>query len=273
MTQSSTKPNSSKPSRSNQLGHVFQSIALIPLGMSLLFFNAGCRDEPEARIILFSASSTTQAMLEIETAFELTHSDIQLDLIFAGSHTLAMQINEGAPADIFISADRAQIDKAIGFAPPQLLIENQLVAITRSLKSASLSQAISEATTIILAHEDVPVGRYTRDALGQLNVWLATEPKVVSYEHSVQSVRTKIDMRQADLGFVYRTDAINTDQPFHVIEFPKNIQTTTQTWIARRNDTETNESPTNILYEFLTQSLEAKRIFTDNGFTIVKDSP
>ena len=273
MPQAHTTPKPPKPSRSNQLARFCQTGTLVFLCTPILAFNPGCGNEPKLKVTLYSASSTTQAIQEIKASFELTHPDIQLELVFAGSHTLAMQIQEGAPADIFISADRAQIDRAFGFTPPNRLFENQLVAISRTLNSPSITQAISDASTILLAHEDVPVGRYTRDALDHLNVWSIVEPKVVSYENSVSSVRTKTDMHQADLGFVYRTDAINATPPYHVIEFPKDIPTTTQTWITRREDTLADESPTYIVYEYVTQSTESKRIFSQLGFIVPENSP
>lgn len=214
----------------------------------------------------------TNAMLEIETAFELANPSIDLELIFAGSQTLAMQLNEGAHAAIFISANLTQIQRIRGFTEPTVLVENQLVAITTNSDLTTVAEAIHNATQILVAHQDVPAGQYTYDALVQLGVWETIKPKIVSYEHSVQAVLTKMVMGQADLGFVYRTDAANANDRVHIIDFSSNISTTTQTWVALRADIET-DSPAVIAYAFISESIDAQRIYTSLGFTPIKDAP
>lgn len=243
------------------------------LCLSLLTLPTGCKEGPQAPITIFSASSTTDALLEIKSAFKLAHPNINIEIISAGSQTLAMQISEGADADIFISADRAQIIRVPGYAPPEILVQNQLVAISHTLNSDSVTQAVNDASTIIIAHKHVPAGRYTLDALVAIDLWENAEPKIVSHEPSVRSVLTKVTLKQADLGFVYRTDTINTTAKINVIEFPSNAPTTTQTWITRRAMTTSDQSPTNLVYQFITQSDEAMLIFERTGFTIVEGSP
>ncbi len=241
-------------------------------GLFVALTLAGCSDEPKSHVTLFVCSSMTHPLMEIETAFELTHPSIDLELIYAGSQTLAMQINEGADADIFISANLVQIQRISGFTEPTVLVENQLVAITANSDFTTVVEVIHSATQILVAHQDVPAGQYTHDALVQLGVWETTKHKIVSYEHSVQAVLTKMVMAQADLGFVYRTDAANANDRVHTIEFPSNISATTQTWVALKTDNEP-DSPAAIAYAYITESIDAQRIYTNLGFTPIKDAP
>ncbi len=241
------------------------SIRLIPW-LFLLTAAIGCNEKPAHTVVLFAGSSMTEVLQEIETAFESAHPEINLEPIFAGSQTLAMQINEGAPADLFVSANIEQIHRIKGFTPPKVLVSNQIVAITPShAQVATLTDAIHNADRIVIAHRDVPAGHYARRALTNLNLWIATEPKIVSYEHTVRSVLTKVAMGEADLGFVYKTDALIVADQVRVIEIPAAGSPDTHTWIAMRSS---SPAQAQLVYEFITAAPEALQIFTRFGFTI-----
>lgn len=230
----------------------------------------GCQKEEGSKVIIFAGSSMAAAMKTMETSFELENPTIDLELILAGSQTLAMQINAGAHADLFISANRDQINRIDGFNEPVILIENTILAITEHDGISNIKDAIDRSRRIIIAHKDVPAGRYTRDALEAMGLWELVESKTVSQEHSVRGVLTKIVSGQADLGFVYRTDALSIhDQPAqpNTIEFPPEIQSSTQTWITIRSDSSMKHSPAQIVYQYLTKSDQASTIFAEHGFT------
>ena len=229
----------------------------------------GCQDQAESTVIIFAGSSMTQALQEIETRFELTHPTIDLELIFAGSQTLATQINAGAHADLFISADQIQINRVAGYGEPQVLVGNAIVAITSIEQANTIDEAIEHSKRIILAQHDVPAGRYTQQALEALGVWDRAEPKVVSQEHSVRSVLMKIVSGEADLGFVYRTDArnINNKDAVRIINFPQQIPAQTQTWITKRSNT-TPGSPIDEVFAYITTSPEARTVFDQLGFRV-----
>ncbi len=236
-------------------------------------------------VVVFAGSSMTQALMDIKLALKNTHPEINLELVLAGSQTLAMQINQGAPADIFISANLEQIQRAIGFNTPALLIENTLVGIapqntehpnTSSTQTASIQAVINNATRIVIAHEDVPAGRYTRNALNQLQLWEITKPKIVSYEHTVQGVLSKITLNQADLGFVYKTDALNASDSIKIITLPPHAPTTTQTWISINAASDNKQSPAWTVYSYLTNDPKALEIMLELGFmapSIEGDTP
>lgn len=239
-----------------------------------MIFGASCAVDDSEPVIVFAASSMTQAMQEVKIEFEAIYPAIELEIIFSGSQTLAMQINEGAPADLFISADREQIQRVRGFTEPEVLVENRLVAVTPlGSEHATLSEAINQAARIVVAQQDVPAGRYTLRALEELAAREAAEKKIVSYEHSVRGVLNKVIMGQADLGFVYRTDAINADAKVSMIELPPHIQSRTETWITRRNNPKVAHWASGDVLEFIMDSPESKRIFMHYGFLLSDETP
>ncbi len=249
---------------------------------------AGCAEHDEqGRVIVLAASSLTEPLQLIEAEFETLHPGIDLELIFAGSNTLAMQINAGAPADLFLSADYQQIQRIEGFAEPRVLVENQLVAIVPPGSgdapiALTITDAIERASRMIVAQGDVPAGRYTRLILEELGLWEASKPKIVSYEHTVQGVLIKVAFGQGDLGFVYRTDALRAQDQVRMIEFPMSISSKTQTWIAIRHDADdagdsgdadNARSPESLAADFIINSSQARAIFTRLGFDAREPSP
>ncbi len=253
--------------------------------LGIITICAGCAERDEqGRVIVLAASSLTEPLQLIEAEFETLHPGIDLELIFAGSNTLAMQINAGAPADLFLSADYQQMQRIEGFAEPRVLVENQLVAIVPPGSgdapiALTITDAIERASRMIVAQGDVPAGRYTRLILEELGLWEASKPKIVSYEHTVQGVLIKVAFGQGDLGFVYRTDALRAQDQVRMIEFPMSISSKTQTWIAIRHDAGDSgdadgaRSPESLAADFIINSSQARAIFTRLGFDAREPSP
>ncbi len=265
-----------KPSHSSRVGrHAGRWVrGLVLLGIIAGF--GGCSDQGQDQdhVIVFAASSLTKPLKLIEAEFEALHPDINLELIFAGSNTLAMQINAGASADLFISADDVQMQRVEGFSSPRVLVENRLVGIV-PLGSATttIKEAIEHASRIIVAQGDVPAGRYTRLALDELSVWKTAASKIVSYEHAVQGVVSKVAFGQGDLGFVYLTDALGARDQVRMIEFPADISTQTLTWIAPRNGLDDAQSFRSLAADFIINSSQSQTIFTRLGFIVREASP
>ncbi len=267
-----------KPSRFSPPGHhaVRWVERLALLGIIAGF--SGCsdqgQDQDQDHVIVFAASSLAEPLELIEAEFEALHPDIDLELIFAGSNTLAMQINAGAPADLFISADDVQMHRVKGFSSPILLVENRLVGIAPlESTSTTINDAIKHASRIIVAQGDVPAGGYTRRALDELGTWEAAKPKIVSYEHAVQGVVSKLAFGQGDLGFVYRTDALGAQDQVRMIEFPPDISVDTQTWIAIRTDSADARSGVAVAYEFILNAPESQSVFAHLGFQTLERTP
>ena len=178
---------------------------------------------PEPRtVIIFTASSLTDAFAEIGKNFEAGHPGVTIIFNFAGSQALRTQIEEGAPADIFASANTTEMDHLIagGFVAqdaPKVFLNNKLVVILPANNPAGvekLEDLARPGIKLVLAAEEVPVGKYTRQALDTMNEPFGRDFKdkvlanVVSNEDNVKQVVAKVQLGEADAGIVYTSDAV-----------------------------------------------------------------
>lgn len=171
---------------------------------------------------VFAAASLSTVAEDLATAFKDSNPDSNLVFNFAGSSALVRQIEEGAPADVFISADLANMDKALALpefadASPQVIATNKLVLVTADGNPADITSLsdVSDSLIAICAPE-VPCGTITHEALDHENISLSRS----SEEANVSDVTTKISTGAVDAGFVYQTDAqqLATTQDNTVIE-------------------------------------------------------
>ena len=181
---------------------------------------AACeRGQPDRRTLrVYAASSLTDAFAAIAPAFEAAHHGIDVVTAFAGSQVLRMQIEQGAPADLFASADpghtRALIDAGL-LRGARRFAANELAVIVPPDNPAGIETfaGLAAAERLVIGSETVPVGRYTRTALRRSGPTLGADfaaavlSRVVSMETNVRLVRAKVEMGEADAGIVYRTDA------------------------------------------------------------------
>jgi molybdate transport system substrate-binding protein len=168
-----------------------------------------------------AASSLTEAFETIATAFEEA-SGTRVALTFAGSSTLAAQIVQGAPVDLFASANVAQMevvrDAGLVDGPTLLFARNELVVIAADAGPvATLEDLAADGTLVVLAGPEVPVGAYARTALARLDATLGEGfearvlANVVSEEPNVRQVAAKVVLGEADAAIVYATDAAILD--------------------------------------------------------------
>ena len=164
---------------------------------------------PPRTVTVFAAASLTAAFQAVGNAFENTHPDMKVQPNFAGSSTLVQQIQQAAPADVFASADEANMQKLVesgGIAgAPQLFARNtlQIVVSPGNPKHiAALADLAKPGLTIALCGPTVPCGRYAVEAFTKAGV---TAP-AASQELDVKAVLTKVSMGEADAGIVYVTD-------------------------------------------------------------------
>jgi molybdate transport system substrate-binding protein len=165
-------------------------------------------------LLVSAAASLTEAMTEIAQRYE-RGTGVRPVLNFGASSSLARQIVNGAPVDVFVSADEAQMDvlAAAGRIDPASrvdLLRNQLVVIV-----PAGGQPLASARDLIVAAfrhvamadpTAVPAGVYARRYLESLGLWTAIEPKVVP-TLDVRAALAAVDSGNADAAFVYRTDA------------------------------------------------------------------
>jgi molybdate transport system substrate-binding protein len=160
-------------------------------------------------VTVLAAASLTAAFKDLGTAFQAANSGVTVKFSFAGTPTLVTQIEQGAPADVFASADATNMDKlkSDGFTSgtPQVFARNKLeivVAPGNPKGIRGLADLAKPGVIYITEAPTVPAGKYTLQALAKAGVTVT--PK--SLETDVKSVVSKIELGEADAGIVYTTD-------------------------------------------------------------------
>ena len=168
--------------------------------------------EPSRTLSVYAAASLTVVMERIAEQFEIAHPDVDVRVTYGGSADLAAQIAEGAPADVFASANTTQMDAVADLvaAEPRLFAKNQLIIAVPSGNPAgvtALADLESPAVVSVICAPQVPCGAATAElaALDGLRLAPASE------EQSVSDVLAKVASGQADAGVVYATDVARAD--------------------------------------------------------------
>ena len=180
-----------------------------------------------SKITVFAAASLTEAFNALAPAFT-KKTGIAVTFDYGGSDTLATQIKQGAPADVFASANLAQMkvvnDAGLAGGAPKTFAKNRLVLIAPkddSVKVTSPLGLIDSGVKVVLAAPTVPVGAYARATFAKMagqNGYPAdfaaqVEKNVLSNELDVKAVVTKISLGEGDAGAVYGTDVTPTVAP------------------------------------------------------------
>jgi molybdate transport system substrate-binding protein len=170
---------------------------------------------------VFAAASLSDAFTEIGRRLEQQRPDLAVRINFAGSQQLAAQIEQGALADVFASADERWMDYArdrdLLSGDPVIFARNRLVVIvpkTNPARIRRLQDLARGGVKLVLGADAVPVGRYSRTVLRNLARDPAFEGdfarlalrNVVSEEENVKSIVGKLQLGEADAGMVYRSD-------------------------------------------------------------------
>lgn len=171
-------------------------------------------------ITVFAASSLTDAFTEIGSAFSTNHPGVKVTFNFAGSQQLRTQLEQGAAADVFASANTAEMNNAIKSnlvvsGTQKVFVRNRLIVIlpkSNAAKIQALQDLARSGLKVILAAPGVPVGGYAVTSLGKMNADFGAAfsqtviSNVVSYEDNVKQVVAKIQLGEADAGIVYSSD-------------------------------------------------------------------
>lgn len=173
-------------------------------------------------LTVFAAASLTEPFSRLGRSFEAAHPGTTVRFNFTGSQQLVLQIQEGAEADVFASADERWMqtakDSGLVEGEPVLFARNELVVIVPVANPAGIKrlQDLSHSgVKLVIAAEAVPVGHYTREMLAKLSSQPGFGSKygqqvlanVASYEENVKGVVAKVQLGEADAGVVYRSDA------------------------------------------------------------------
>jgi molybdate transport system substrate-binding protein len=231
-------------------------------------------DQGEGPIVL-AAASLQEAMTEVAKAWtKAGHSPPALS--FAGSAALARQVESGAQADIFVSADEEWVDALeqkglVREGTRQTLLGNAIVLIAAkgsaadvSLeKSASFRAALGNGRIAMADPEAVPAGRYGKAALERLGIWQSVSARVAPAEN-VRAALALVERGQAPLGVVYATDALASDKVEVVARFPAASHPAIRYPAAVLKASQNADAAPFLAF---LQSGEARRIFIRHGFT------
>lgn len=189
----------------------------------LAFATPAAADE----VVVYAAASLTDCLQELARGFE-TASGHKVVFSFGGSNDLARQIKAGAPADVFFSADKAQMDglEAAGLVRARErvdLLSNVLVVVAPAESTGRLSTPADLPTVNRLALADpqaVPAGIYARAWLESVGLWAKLEDKVVP-TLNVRAALSAVESGNVEAGIVYRTDAVVSKRVKVAFEVPK----------------------------------------------------
>lgn len=234
--------------------------ALVALGTLSL---AGCVDTSTSQV--FAASSTRVINDRLsELAGEL---DPPQELAFNndGSGSLVTQLNEGAEADVLITADTTSMDQAVADGTvhdAQELATNSMVMVVPAGNPAGIHSLtdLTAQTSLVLCDPQVPCGRVSQ-RLQELN---AVELKPVSLEGAVGDVLGKVAGGEADAGWVYRSDALAAGQDVEVIEIPHADEAPNTLWVAPASQRPEADALVDLLL-----SDKVATVLEDAGFTPV----
>jgi molybdate transport system substrate-binding protein len=205
----------------------------ITLWLLLFCLPVSAAQTDKSILVVFAAASLTNALQDVGDGFT-KDSAIAVKFSFAASSALARQIENGAPADMFFSADLEWMDylqarKLIQAATRHDVLGNQLVLVAPVASGISLHiardfpllAALGNSRLAIGDPDGVPAGRYARESLEKLGVWNSVADHLARAD-SVRSALALVDRGEAPLGIVYQTDAL-VDKEVRVVDvFPDN---------------------------------------------------
>ena len=246
------------------------------LGTALSVSLAGQALADSNKITVFAAASLTNALQDIATQYNKEH---KVDVVssFASSSTLARQIEAGAPADLFISADQKWMDYAVAKDSIQPdtranLLENTLVLIApKASKQGDITinaqtdwlKLLDGGRLAVGDPDHVPAGIYAKESLQKLGAWDTLSSKLAPAE-DVRSALALVERDEAPLGIVYGSDAVASKGVKVVSVFPADTHQKVEYPIAivKGHDTPVVSA----FYKYL-QGPEAAKVFQQYGFT------
>lgn len=226
-------------------------------------------------LTISAAASMTDALMEIQKTYESKNQNIKLNFNFGASGALQQQIEQGAPADLFLSASvknmTALVEKQLIDANRQAnLLNNELVVVV-PVDGKTPIENIADLTkpevknVAIGIPESVPAGNYAKEALTNAKLWDGLQVKSVQAK-DVRQVLQYVETGNADAGFVYKTDALTSDKVKVAFAVDPNTYDTIQYPIGIIKATKNNKEAENF-YTYL-QSQEALDVFTKYGFKV-----
>ncbi|MCL6537382.1 MAG: molybdate ABC transporter substrate-binding protein [Acidothermus sp.] len=238
------------------------------LVVALLVGSVGCGSSRAAsdhtRIVVFAAASLQKAFTILGQEFERTHPGTEVVTSFGGSDSLATQILQGAPADVFASADEAVMDRVAGahrVDHPVVFAANQLeIAVSPGNPKhiATLGDLTRAGIRLALCAPTVPCGAAAKKVFTAAGL----QPHPVTLESNVTAVLTKVELGEVDAGLVYHTDVLAAAGKVQGIPFAGSAAATNRYEIGAivPND------HLDVAREFIEFVLDHRKVLVDAGF-------
>ena len=181
------------------------------------------------RLVVFAASSLIDAFPKIATTYQQQHPGWKVEFEFLGSDQLAAQIEQGDPADVFAAAstkypEQLQSQNLLGKTTN--FATNTLVLATPADNPAGITSVNNIGNAkLVVGDPSVPIGAYTLTVLDNLGI-KPSSLNIVSQEAKVTDIVTKLELGEADAGFIYTSDAKTAGDKLKSIQLPASAQAT-----------------------------------------------
>ena len=218
-----------------------RSLGLAGLILGGIVFAA--RADGSKELNVFAAASLRESFAELGRRFEAKHPGTKVLFNLAGSQELRTQIENGAPADVFASADQKHMQALVAAklaAEPEIFARNELVVVVPRGNPAGVSslKELPQAKRIVVGVPEVPIGAYTLRILDAASKRYGgdfrsrVEANLASRELNVRQVLAKVGLGEADAAIVYRTDAATAKDKVEVIPIPSEVNVVAEYPIA-----------------------------------------
>jgi molybdate transport system substrate-binding protein len=230
---------------------------------------AAAKPKVSGEITVFAAASLTESFRAIAKQFEKKYPDVTVRFDFDASSNLAAQIQQGAPANVFASADEASLQKTIDsgdvIGPPLVFAKNLLeIAVEKGnpRKIKRLADLAEPALVVVLCADAVPCGKYAAEAFTNAGV----EVSPASKEENAKAALSKVSLGEADAAVVYATDVKAAKGDVSGVKIPDalNVLATYPIGLVKRSQ---NSAPAKTWVRFLA-SKEAQRTLRSFGFLL-----
>jgi len=192
-------------------------------------FSGGSSAPSGGRLVVFAASSLIDAFPKIATTYRQQHPGWKVEFEFLGSDQLAAQIEQGDPADVFAAAstrypEQLQSQNLLG--KTSNFATNTLVLATPADNPAGITSVNSLGNAkLVVGDPSVPIGAYTLTVLDNLGI-KPSSLNIVSQEAKVTDIVTKLELGEADAGFIYTSDAKTAGDKLKSFKLPASAQAT-----------------------------------------------
>ncbi len=225
----------------------------------------GTGDGDDGRIVVFAAASLTDAFGELATGFRTT-GGVAVELNLAGSPSLRTQILNGAPADVFASADPSTMTELVGAGavddPVEFAANRLQIAVPpgNPAEVRGLADFADPRLLLGLCAEEVPCGTLARSALASA----AVTPSIDTDEPDVRSLLTKVQAGELDAGIVYRSDVLAAAGTVEGIDVPPEVNATATYPIAVLTEAANPDAAD--LFKAYVLSREGQAVLASHGF-------